>query len=311
MVQALQQHGISDVTLDAPLADHNSYRVGGRAAALVCPNSIAEVAATLRVLAENGTRYAVIGWGSNLICSDDGFDGVVIKLGEGLRYVEPLGLGGEQGAASQRVRVGAATMNNHLVRELHKAGLSGAECLALVPGTFGGAVAMNAGTRAGEVKDIVESVTVVLPSGDIQELDAADLGFRYRHADVPRGAIVVEGVIRAAVGGVEAGREQVKEERAYRNRTQPYSLPSAGSVFRNPEGDHAGRLIEAAGLKGTRIGGAVISMLHANFIVTETGAKAADVVALMELARRTVREQFGVELRAEQRLLGFAEGVER
>ncbi|MCA9563941.1 MAG: UDP-N-acetylmuramate dehydrogenase, partial [Myxococcales bacterium] len=176
-----------------------------------------------------------------------------------------------------------------------------------VPGTLGGAVAMNAGTRSGELGDVLVSVRVMGPDGTIQDLDHARLGFAYRTANVPAGSLVVSARLRATVGGVDEGKARVREEREYRNRTQPYSSPSAGSVFRNPEGDHAGRLIEAAQLKGTRRGGAQISPLHANFIVTEEGATAADVLELMALARREVRTQFGVQLHPEQRLLGFSE----
>lgn len=304
VTRQLEAHDVGAVARDVSLADYTSYKVGGAAALLVQPKDAAAVAATVSILGDAAIPSVVIGWGSNLIVADDGFDGAVIRLAESLRYVRiPETRNGD----SVEVTVGAATMNNHLVRTLHGAGLSGAEFLALVPGTFGGAVAMNAGTRQGELVDILVGVTIVERAGTTCALSAGDLRMAYRRADIPAGAIVVEGVIAANVGGVEAGRAQVRAEREYRNRTQPYNSPNAGSVFRNPDGDYAGRLIEAAGLKGTRIGGAQISTLHANFVVTEPGARAADIVSLMARARAEVSRQFGVSLIPEQRLIGFGE----
>lgn len=307
LAEALRRAGVSRVDTDVSLAEHTTYRVGGPAALLIRPESAAEVVTAVRLLGDAQVPWSAVGWGSNLIVADEGFPGAVIKLGEGLRYVK-LPRAWSEDAGEVQVLVGAATMNNHLVRRLHSAELSGAEFLALVPGTFGGAVAMNAGTRSGEIASIVVEVTVVMGDAHIRRLSHAELNFRYRYAEVPDGAIIVEGAIRAHTGGAAAGRAAVRREREYRNETQPYNRPSAGSVFTNPPGDHAGRLIEAAGLKGLRIGGAHVSTLHANFIVTEPGARAFDVVQLMARARARVREQFGVVLEPEQRLLGFGRG---
>jgi UDP-N-acetylmuramate dehydrogenase len=302
IAQTLRDLRVGPVLEGFDLAEATTYKVGGPAAVFVNPNSVEGVAHVVAECHRLGAPCAVVGWGSNLVVSDAGFAGVVVRLGEGLRHVEV-----DDAAEPPRVRAGAATMNNHLVRSLHKAGFSGPECLALVPGTVGGAVAMNAGTRAGAIGDFLLSVRVVRRDGVLEELPAAELGLAYRTCRLPAGAIVVEATLAVKRGGVEAGVEAVKAERAYRNVTQPYSAPSAGSVFTNPPGDYAGRLIEAAGLKGATVGGAQISPLHANFIVTESGATAADVVRLMALARAEVRQRFGVTLEPEQRLLGFGD----
>jgi len=306
LAEQLREAGAGDVQEGVSLSAHTSYKIGGAADLLVQPADVLGVQTTVRLARAVGVPVGVLGWGSNLIVADEGYRGVVLKLGDAFRFVRvPPGEGPD--GEEVRVEVGAATMNNHLIRELHQHGLSGAEFLALVPGTFGGAVAMNAGTKRGEAKDIVEAVRIVTRDGGLLGLDAAALQFRYRHAELPEGTVVVDGIVKARRGGVELGKLRVREEREYRNRTQPYHQPSAGSVFKNPEGDFAGRLIEEAGLKGVHRGGARFSEVHANFIVTEPGATARDILALMAQARAEVWRRFDVVLEPEQRLLGFGD----
>jgi UDP-N-acetylmuramate dehydrogenase len=191
------------------------------------------------------------------------------------------------------------------VRKLHQLGLSGTEFLALIPGTFGGSLIMNAGTKRGEIGSIVERVKMVMPDGTLKIVDAEEAQFSYRHSRFPKDAILVEGQLRVRSCGGEMGADIVRQERDYRNQTQPYHQPCAGSVFRNPPGDYSGRLIEAAGLKGMRRGKAQISSMHANFIVTEEGASGRDILALMAIMRRAVQDTFDVTLEPEQRLLGY------
>jgi len=304
LVAKLLQQDVGKVAENVLLSEHSTYKVGGPARLFIEPASPAAVQQTVEILRAAGVDWEILGWGSNLIAADQGFPGAVVKMGEAMRYVKIPDEPREYGDRV-RVTVGAGTMTNHLVRDLHKAGLSGAEFVALIPGTFGGAVAMNAGTKHGEISDILEEVTLVDRAGNSRVVPAETLSLSYRHSSIPDDAIVVEGVISARCGGVESGKFFVKAERDYRNQTQPYSKPNAGSVFRNPLGDHAGRLIEEAGLKGTRVGGAHVSELHANFVVTEEGATASDVVTLMAHIRRTVEAFCGIKLEAEQRLLGF------
>jgi UDP-N-acetylmuramate dehydrogenase len=182
------------------------------------------------------------------------------------------------------------------------------EFVAGIPGTLGGALAMNAGTRIGEMKDVVRRVEVATPSG-AGFLDAAALGFAYRTCRLPPGGVVTRVEFALRPGDVAESERTMQEDRDRRRRTQPLDKPSFGSTFRNPPGDYAGRLIEAVGLKGHRVVGAVWSEVHANFVVNVGGARASDVLALVSLARGRVQERFGVTLETEVRLLGeFGEG---
>lgn len=303
----------SRAELGVALAHKTSLRVGGPAAVWLEVASEQGLGRALRWLsARPEVPRLPLGAGSNTLASDDGFAGVVLALGRGLARVELGAQAGQRregwGAGAVRVEVGGATRDAHVVRDLHRAGLVGPEFLALIPGTFGGAVAMNAGTRWGELKHLLLGARCVTPEGERVELSVEALGMGYRHAELPPGAVVVGGAVVAWPGSVEEARHKIKAERAYRNQTQPYHMPCAGSFFANPPGDSAGRLIEAAGLKGLAWGGAEVSPMHANFIVNARQARAQEVLELMALARRAVRARFGVELRPEVRLLGFGAG---
>jgi UDP-N-acetylmuramate dehydrogenase len=189
------------------------------------------------------------------------------------------------------------------VQRAHALGLVGAEFLRGIPGTLGGAVAMNAGTRAGEMADVVTHVEIATADG-VREIPAKELGFAYRTCRLPAGAVVTRVGLFLRAGDVAAAAKAMDEEWERRSASQPLELPSFGSTFRNPPGDFAGRLLEAAGLKGLRIGGAEVSTRHANFVVNVGGATARDVLALVRLMRERVREQAGVTLETEVRLVG-------
>ena len=191
-----------------------------------------------------------------------------------------------------------------LVQSLTKDCLGGAEFLALIPGTMGGAVRMNAGAHGGEMKQILERVRVAMPGGEIETRDAAELGLVYRSSALLPEEIVTSMELLLQPSTAQDIRAIVREHAAYRQKTQPTNEPNAGSVFKNPAGDYAGRLLEQAGLKGTRVGGARISEKHANFIVTEEGASAADVEALAQKMRAAVEEKFGVQLELEIKIVG-------
>jgi UDP-N-acetylmuramate dehydrogenase len=278
-----------------PIGQTTSLKTGGSADILVVAHTVQDVVAVQALTARAGESLFVLGAGSNLIVGDDGVRGVVLRV-DGLASTEI-----DDGVA----HIGAGTMNAHAVRAMHKQGWVGAEFLALVPGQFGGSVVMNAGTRWGELSDVLVAATVVDRHGGVREIAGSELAPRYRHGGVPAGCVVVGGTIRVQEGDTAAAGERIREEKRYRGQTQPYREPCFGSAFANPPGDAAGRLIEAAGLKGLRWGGAEISGKHANFIVNTGQARALDVVQLMALARRTVREQTGVVLRPEVRLCGF------
>ncbi len=283
-----------ECTPDAPMAPRTSIRVGGPADLLVRPADAGDVAALLAACADAGAPVTVLGGGANLLVADAGIRGVVVRL--------PLDLGPET-EDGERLVLSAGAPVSRLVQRAQAAGLVGCEFAAGIPGTLGGAVAMNAGTRIGEMKDVVEQVEVATASG-VRWIPSAELGFAYRTCRLPPGGVATRVGFRLRRGDVAASRAAMEADRDHRRRTQPLSWPTWGSTFRNPPGDHAGRLIEAAGLKGHRIGNAAWSDLHANFVVNLGGATARECLALVRLARERVKERFGVELELELRLAG-------
>ena len=287
-----------EVLRDAPLAARTSIRVGGPADLLVRPADVDDLVACLRAAGEAGVGVHVLGGGANTLVADRGVRGVVLRL--------PPDLVGERLDPPQLL-LPAGLPTARVVQRAHGLGLIGAEFLRGIPGTLGGALAMNAGTRAGEMADVVTHVEVATAEGP-REIPARELGFAYRTCLLPPGAVVVRVGLFLRPGDVAAAARRMDEEWERRAASQPLDLPSFGSTFRNPEGDAAGRLLEAAGLKGHRIGGAEVSTRHANFVVNVGGATARDVLALVRLMRDRVRERFGVTLETEVRLVGdFAE----
>jgi len=278
----------------APLAPRTSVRVGGPADLLVRPADPADLALLLRACEELSVPVLVLGAGANLLVADAGFRGVVIRL--------PIDFG-EETEDGERLVLSSGAPVSRLVQRAQAAGLTGCEFAAGIPGTLGGAVAMNAGTRIGEMKDVVERVEVATPAG-ARWIPAAELGFAYRTCRLPPGAVVTRVQVRLRPGDLARSLAAMEADVEHRRRTQPLHQPTWGSTFRNPPGDHAGRLIEACGLKGHRAGGAMWSDVHANFVVNLGGATARDCLALIRLARQRVRERFGIALDLEVRLLG-------
>jgi UDP-N-acetylmuramate dehydrogenase len=283
---------------DAPLALRTSIRVGGPADLLVRPADVEDLVACLRAARDAAVDVHVLGGGANTLVADRGIRGVVLRLTPELcgEVVEPPHLALPAGLPTARV-----------VQRAHSLGLVGAEFLRGIPGTLGGAVAMNAGTPAGEISDVVTHVEIATADGT-REIPAKELGFAYRTCRLPPGAVVTRVGLFLKPGDVAAATKAMDEGWEKRTRSQPLDLPSFGSTFRNPPGDFAGRLLEQAELKGVRIGGAQVSTLHANFVVNVGGATASDVLALVRLMRARVRERFGVALETEVKLVGdFAE----
>lgn len=290
MIQALRDAGAT-VREDAPLGRLSFWRVGGAAEILADLTSLEQ----LQIAQQYTGRVTVLGRGSNALISDAGIPGLVLRLRGGLADLRTL---------DDYAIAGGGLYLNVLLSRLDKLGLAGAEPFAGVPGTVGGAVVMNAGTTLGQAQDLVDSVTLVLPGGQVQELAGPECGFRYRHSSLPRGAVVAFATLRLTR---DADGQRAAQRRAFlerRKATQPLDRPSCGSTFTNPPGDHAARLIDAAGLKGHRIGGAVISEKHANFFLNDGGATAEDIRRLIVHARTVVRDRFGVVLTPEVKLLG-------
>ena len=282
------------------LAPYTTFQVGGPADALALPKDEAELAGLIaRCLAE-GLPVSVLGGGANTLVRDGGIHGVVVCLVNGFRQ---LGVA-EEGEAPI-VEAGAGVKIPQLVRFAAERGLAGLECLAGVPGTVGGALAMNAGTAERFVGEAVESIRWArLSGGGVETLPASALAFVYREARFPEPGVVTAVRFRLSRGDAGALRAYLKENAAVRRERQPWGVPCAGSIFRNPPGERAGRLIEAAGLKGRRVGGAEVSRVHANFLVNCGGARAADVMELIEVVRARVREVHGLELQLELKIVG-------
>lgn len=283
-----------EVLHDERLAPRTSIKVGGPADLLVRPADPDDLVALLRGVAELGVPLTVLGGGANTLVADAGVEGVVLRL--------PAELG-EERVEGELVTLPAGAPIARLPARGHALGLVGAEFLAGVPGTLGGALAMNAGTRAGELRDVLVAAELAT-AGGLGFVPAAELGLAYRRSALPPGAVVTRLTCRLRPGDVAASRVTMEADVARRRATQPLTQPSFGSTFRNPPGRFAGELVEAVGLKGHRVGNAMWSDVHANFLVNLGGASARDVLQLMRLARRRVGERFGVALEAEVKLVG-------
>ena len=279
--------------LDEPMARRGYWRIGGPADVWVEVDRVDALAAIMAL----GVPVTVVGNGSNLLVADAGIRGITVKLTGEFR---------DATLSPDGALVGAGMMNTVLLARLKRAGLGGAAALAGVPGTVGGAVRMNAGTSLGEIGDRVRAVDVVMPGGATLQLETEHLAFAYRWAQLPPGSVVarVHMALLCDPADVAAEQDAIAHHLARRKATQPLDQPSCGSVFRNPPGDAAGRLIDQAGLKGTRRGGAQISDKHANFIVNTGDASALDCWWLVKHARDVVLERFGVRLEPEVHAVG-------
>jgi len=288
--------GVSGVVrFDALLKEYTSFHIGGPADVLVQPADVEDVARLAKQTHEQKLPIFVLG-GTNLLVRDKGIRGVVVSL-EKLRAIreEPGSVLYVEGG------VGMPTLIGYAIRR----SLAGLEWAAGIPGTVAGCVVMNAGTRLGEMKDSVKAVRMVSPNGALIDCPAEAIDFRYRRATLPPGVVV--GVWLQLRPGVRADIEKVvKDYLHYRRDTQPLTLPSAGCVFKNPPNDSAGRVVEAAGLKGTSVGDAQVSTKHANFIVNQGHASAADVLSLIKKVRARIARTMGVKLELELKVVGDA-----
>lgn len=284
------------VMLDKPLAEYTTWKIGGPADALIVPNTPDQLASVVRLLHRHGLPWTNLGRGSNMLVSDKGIRGVVIRLGDQFDYARFDG---------KLVRVGAAYSLIKLSVLAGKEGLSGLEFAGGIPASVGGAVYMNAGAHGSDVSRIFKSADIVLETGELVRYGAEDMKYSYRHSCLhERPGIVVEAVFELEQGDRKVITATTSAYKQRRLQTQPLTAASCGSVFRNPPNDYAARLIQEAGLKGMRSGGAEVSTQHANFIVNTGQATAEDVLTLMTTIKRTIREQYGIELVAEVLVVG-------
>ncbi len=292
-VESLEQ---SEVKLHEPLGEKTTYRSGGGCSVFVEVGNVNDLNAVADRIKNTDIPIAVLGNGSNLLISDSGFNGLVLYLGDGFKS---LSIDGE------KVFAGAAAILPVVARRTVAAGLTGFEWAVGVPGSMGGAVRMNAGGHGSDMSKSVSRVEGIdLASGEPFAFSLRQLNFSYRESSITSTQAVTKVVLNLAKGNIEKSEEEISDIVRWRVENQPGGQ-NAGSVFTNPKGDSAGRLIEAAGCKGLRIGTAYVSEKHANFIQVDRGGKSQDVISLTEEVRNRVLEEFGIELDSENHFLGF------
>ena len=288
-----------DVYPAEPMARHTMYRIGGPARFYVQTASVGALVRLVEVCERTGVPWVVVGRGSNLLVADEGFPGVVVTLGRDFRTCRF-----DEGAG--RFCVGAGVPLSSVVQEAFRRSLAGLEFAVGTPGTVGGALRMNAGSRDEWIGARVASVTTLSPGRGLVRRAGDEIGWDYRASSFAPDEVIVECELSVEPADPFFIRGKMEASLARRKKTQPLTDPSCGSVFRNPLGESAGSLVERAGLKGMRIGGAQVSELHANFIVNTGDATARDVKDLIELVQAKVSETYGIELQPEVRFLGFA-----
>jgi UDP-N-acetylmuramate dehydrogenase len=287
---------VGAITADADLSELTTLKVGGRVRAHVEAMDDADLAAVGRFCREHGVPWLIVGRGSNMLVADAGWPGVAVSLGRGFRGFEVHGT---------TVHAGAAEPLPSLAVKIANEGLAGFAWAAAVPGSLGGGVRMNAGAHDGEMAHhLVTAELFRLSSGTRETWPVAALGLTYRHSHLPSDAVVVAATLRLEAGDADVVRDEIQRIKQWRREHQPINEPNCGSVFTNPDGDSAGRLVEAVGGKSLTVGGATVSDVHANFIVTTPTATAADVRSLIRTLRQRVAETFGVVLRPEVEMIG-------
>ncbi|MEA3320013.1 MAG: UDP-N-acetylmuramate dehydrogenase [Bacillota bacterium] len=297
LVKELQEKEVGKVLPNEPLANHTTMKIGGPADVLVEPKSLEKLQETMETINKFQVKWTAIGRGSNLLVSDLGIEGVVIKLGNGMDHFE---------LKENEVHVGGGYSLIKLVTIISKKGLSGLEFAGGIPGSVGGAVYMNAGAHGSDMSKVLKKAHILFEDGKMEWLTADELNFSYRTSILQkeRPGICLEAVLMVEQGNREEVVAQLQKNKDYRRDTQPFSYPCAGSIFRNPLPDYAGQLIEKAGLKGHKIGGAKVSDMHANFIVNDDGAKAQDVLDLIAYIKKTILEKYNVQLETEVEIIG-------
>lgn len=287
--------GAWKVQVNYPIRRLTTFRIGGPAAYVVTPSNIDELKKVIQVCRECGLKMLVMGRGSNILASDEGFQGVIIKLDSDFRKVK---------IQNCIVEAECGITMSALAKKTADEGLSGLEFASGIPGTLGGAIYMNAGAYGNEMKDIIQEVTVIDMLGNIRHIDQSELDFGYRKSIFQyKSWIVLRGIMQLEEkepAEIKARMQELNEQRAAK---QPIDMPSAGSVFKRPEGYYAGTLIDQAGLKGCSIGGAMVSPKHAGFVVNTGGATCQDVIMLIRHIQKTVQEKSGVLLTPEIRYL--------
>lgn len=295
IVKALKRISRGRVMENVPMSAFTSMGVGGPAEVVWTPIDSNELCQVLDLCEREGFRYEVLGAGTNVIVRDGGIEGLTVLMRGALDWVEMNGV---------LIRVGCGVSLPRLASLSAKAGLSGFEFATGIPGTVGGAMQTNAGAFGGCIADVLKSAKLRLPGGEVAEWQKDQFEFGYRTSRIPRSATVLEATFELITSTPEKVKAQMREIEEKRRLTQPRGVMSAGSIFKNPKGESSARLIDSAGLKGMKVGKAMVSEKHAGYIVNTGGASARDVLTLMEEVKRKVFELYGVELEPEVRIIG-------
>ena len=279
------------------MREYTSFKAGGKATEMVIVDTVEELQAVLAEIQRENRKWLMLGNGSNTLISDKGFDGLVVKLGDGFADVS---------STEDGLICGTAALMSVVAKIALRESFTGFEPLSGIPGSLGGAVFMNAGAYDGEMKDIVEYVDLVSRDGEtVRRVSGEDMDFGYRHSILEEtGEVAVSVKLKMAKGNPEEISAKMQELMKRRNEKQPVQYPSAGSFFKRPPGYFAGKLVQDAGLKGLTVGGAQVSELHSGFVINKGGATATDIIELMHLVQNTVYDQFGVKLEPEVRIIG-------
>lgn len=288
-----------NIEKEPKMSQYTSFKAGGRAALLVMPENQEELRRVLEYLSGEELPYMILGNGSNLLVRDGGYEGAMIKLGDGFRKIEA-------DRETGLLTAGANVSMSQVARAAIEAGLRGFEPLSGIPGTLGGALFMNAGAYDGEMSFVVkEALVMARNGGETRIVPKEEMALSYRRSAFQEsGEIILQVTLQLTPGDTKEIEDRVMEFTRKRNEKQPMEYPSAGSFFKRPEGYFAGKLITDAGLKGLKLGGAQVSSLHAGFLINTGGATAEDILLLMKVVQRTVADQFGVNLEPEVRIIG-------
>ena len=287
---------VEQVKKDEPMKIHTTFRVGGPASYFVTPETEEEVAKVIEVCTQENVPYYIVGNGSNLLVSDQGYEGVIIQIYKQMNRVE---------ITENEIHAQAGALLSVIANRAMEAELTGFEFAAGIPGTLGGACVMNAGAYGGEMKDVLKEVTVLTDEGEFLTIPKEELELGYRTSVIAKkGYIVIEAVLELKSGNADEIRAYMDELKEKRITKQPLEYPSAGSTFKRPEGYFAGKLIQDADLRGFQVGGAQVSEKHCGFVINKDHATAADIVELMQQVSDRVEEKFGVKLEPEVKRLG-------
>lgn len=297
MITQLKEWNIGKVKQNELLSNHTTIKIGGPADLFIEPSSTENLIKVMELVRKHQFPWRAIGRGSNLLVSDKGIEGVVIKLGSGLDQLT---------VNDSEIRVGGGYSLVSLATKISKMGLTGLEFASGIPGSVGGAVYMNAGAHGSDISKILSKALILFENGTMEWLSNEEMEFTYRTSVLQkkRPGIVVEAVFQLEAGEKTSIVSQMQKNKDYRKETQPWNFPCAGSIFRNPLPNYAGKLIEVAGLKGHSIGGAKISEMHGNFIVNAGNATAGDVLALIQYVKDTIYSLYEVKMETEVEIIG-------